>query len=47
MLLAQNPSWESLRADQPELENEDVEQALGFAAASLTDTVIPLNDSAA
>lgn len=46
-ILAQNPSWDSLRADYPELENEDVEQALGFAAAFLTDTVIPLNDSAA
>ncbi|MBI5850905.1 MAG: DUF433 domain-containing protein [Planctomycetes bacterium] len=46
-ILAQNPSWDLLRADYPELEELDVEQALGFAAASLTDTAIPLNDSAA
>jgi len=31
-ILAQNPSWEDLRQDYPELEGEDIRQALAFAA---------------
>ncbi len=34
-ILADNPSWDDLRADYPELEPEDIQQALAFAAATL------------
>jgi uncharacterized protein (DUF433 family) len=46
-VLASNPSWADLRKDYPELEEEDVRQVLGFAAASLGDRVVPLNTPAA
>lgn len=46
-ILAQNPSWDAVRDDYPELEEQDIRQALAFAAAFLTDTVIPLDSSAA
>jgi uncharacterized protein (DUF433 family) len=46
-ILSQNPSWEDLRQDYPELEPEDVRQALSFAATLLTDRVIPLKATAA
>ena len=46
-VLAQNPSWDHLRADYPELEEQDIRQALAFAAAFLTETIIPLDNSAA
>ena len=46
-ILAQNPSWEDLRQDYPELEGEDIQQALAFAAVLLTDRIIPLSASAA
>jgi len=46
-ILAQNPSWEELQLDYPELEEEDVRQALAFAATLLTDRIIPLSLSAA
>jgi uncharacterized protein (DUF433 family) len=43
-ILAQNPSWDDLRLDYPELEPEDIRQALAFAAASLGgDRVLPLS----
>jgi len=32
-ILAQNPSWDELRQDYPELEPEDIREALSFAAA--------------
>jgi uncharacterized protein (DUF433 family) len=46
-ILARNPSWDELRQDYPELEPEDIREALSFAAALLTDRLIPLNASAA
>jgi uncharacterized protein (DUF433 family) len=46
-ILAQNPTWDAVRDDYPELEEQDIRQALTFAAAFLTDTVIPLDSSAA
>jgi uncharacterized protein (DUF433 family) len=46
-ILASNPSWEDLRQDYPELEPEDIRQALAFAAAMLTDRMILLDSSAA
>jgi uncharacterized protein (DUF433 family) len=46
-ILAQSPSWDAVRDDYPELEEEDIRQALAFAAAFMTDTVIPLDNSAA
>lgn len=50
-ILAQSPSWgpswDAVRDDYPEIEEQDIRQALAFAAAFLTDTVIPLDTSAA
>lgn len=46
-ILAQSPSWDAVREDYPEIEEQDIRQALAFAAAFLTDTVIPLDTSAA
>jgi uncharacterized protein (DUF433 family) len=46
-VLAHNPSWTDLRRDFPELEEEDIRQVLGFAAASLGDRVVPLKTPAA
>jgi uncharacterized protein (DUF433 family) len=39
-ILADNPDRDELRQDYPELEDEDIRQALAFAAAILTDQVI-------
>ena len=41
-ILAQNPSWEDLSLDYPELEPDDIRQALSFAAASIGDRILPL-----
>lgn len=41
-ILASNPSWDDLRADYPEVDEEHLRQALGFAAAHLTDRIIPI-----
>jgi uncharacterized protein (DUF433 family) len=46
-VLAQNPSWNDLREDYPELEPDDVEEVLRFAAASVSDRIVPLDSSAA
>ena len=40
--LALYPDWEDLRAEYPELEPEDIRQALEFAANSLDDKIIQL-----
>lgn len=40
-LLATYPDRAELRAEFPELEDEDIHQALLFAAANLDDRVIP------
>ena len=40
--LALYPDREELRRENPELEDEDVRQALAFAAASLDDKVLSL-----
>ena len=39
------PNREELRREYPELEDEDVRQALEYAAANLDDVIIPLNAS--
>jgi uncharacterized protein (DUF433 family) len=44
-ILATNPSWDDLREDYPELDSEDVRQALVFAAASLDDGIVPLQSA--
>ena len=44
-VLSENPSWEDLRADYPELEEGDIRQALAFAASQLADEVIPLESA--
>jgi uncharacterized protein (DUF433 family) len=36
------PDWEDLQAEYPELEKEDIRQALEFAARNLDDQTIPL-----
>lgn len=40
--LALYPNWDDLRAEYPELEREDIRQALEFAATNLDDQIIPL-----
>ena len=40
--LAVYPNWDDLRREYPELEPEDIRQALAFAAWSLDESVQPL-----
>ncbi len=40
--LATYPDREELRAEYPELEDEDIRQALAYAAANLDDKVVEL-----
>jgi uncharacterized protein (DUF433 family) len=40
--LATYPDREQFRAEYPEVEDEDIRQALGYAAASLDDRVVEL-----
>ncbi|MBI4605933.1 MAG: DUF433 domain-containing protein [Planctomycetes bacterium] len=46
-ILAEDPSRDDLREDYPDLEDEDIRQALAFAAAALDDRVIPVDAPAA
>jgi uncharacterized protein (DUF433 family) len=39
--LAVYPNWDDLRREYPELEPEDIRQALGFAAQNLDTSVQP------
>jgi uncharacterized protein (DUF433 family) len=39
--LALYPDWNDLRAEYPDLEPDDIRQALEFAANSLDDKIIP------
>ena len=39
--LALFPDWDNLRAEYPELEPDDIRQALEFAANNLDDRIIP------
>ena len=39
--LALYPDWDDLRAEYPELEPDDIRQALEFAASNLDDKIIP------
>ena len=36
------PDWDELQSEYPELEKEDIQQALAFAAINLDNQVIPL-----
>ena len=36
------PNWDELQAEYPELEKEDIRQALAFAARNLDSQVIPM-----
>ncbi len=36
------PDWEDLQAEYPELEKEDIRQALAFAAINLDTQIIPM-----
>jgi uncharacterized protein (DUF433 family) len=40
--LALYPNWDDLRREYPELEPEDIRQALAFAARNLDDSIQPL-----
>ncbi len=40
LALAQYPDREELRADYPQLQDEDIQQALAYAAASLDDQIV-------
>ena len=40
--LAVTPNWDDLRREYPELEPEDIRQALEFAARNLDESVQPL-----
>ena len=41
--LAVYPDWENLHREYPELEYEDIRQALAFAADSLDDSVLVMD----
>jgi uncharacterized protein (DUF433 family) len=41
-LVGQHPDRGQLRAEFPELEEEDIRQALAYAAANLDDKIVPL-----
>jgi uncharacterized protein (DUF433 family) len=43
--LALYPDREKFRAEYPELEDEDVRQALAYAAANLDDKVLELHEA--
>ncbi|HEY6240107.1 MAG TPA: DUF433 domain-containing protein [Burkholderiales bacterium] len=43
--LAIYPDWDRLRLEYPELEPDDIRQALEFAASNLDDRVIPLESA--
>ena len=40
--LALYPNWDDLRNEYPELEPEDIRQALEFAAQNLDDSILPI-----
>ena len=39
--LALYPDWDDLRTEYPDLEPDDIRQALAFAASNLDDKIIP------
>lgn len=43
--LAAYPDRDALRVDYPELEDEDIKQALAYAAASLEDRIVELRNA--
>jgi uncharacterized protein (DUF433 family) len=45
-ILSETASWNDLREDYPEIEEEDIRQALAFAAAMLGDRIIPFESPA-
>ncbi len=40
--IALYPDWEDLQTEYPELEKEDIRQALAFAARNLDSQIIPM-----
>lgn len=36
------PNWDDLQSEYPELEKEDIRQALAFAAKNLDDQILPM-----
>lgn len=43
--VAVHPDRAELRREYPELEDEDIRQALGYAAAMLDDKILPLQNA--
>ena len=41
-ILSTNPSWDDFVADYPEVTKQHLRQALGFAAAHLSDRIVPM-----
>lgn len=46
-VLSRNPDWAELQDGYPELEPEDIHEALAFAAASMNDRIVPVSSPAA
>lgn len=44
-IVADYSSREAIREDYPQLEDEDIRQALGYAAATLEDRIVSLKDA--
>lgn len=44
-IVAEYTSRDAIRKDYPQLEDEDIRQALGYAAATLEDRIVPLKDA--
>lgn len=45
LALAEHPDREELRKDYPQLSDEDIQQALAYAAANLADEILELQES--
>jgi len=44
-IVGEYPSRDEIRKDYPQLEDEDIRQALAYASATLEDRIIPLKDA--
>lgn len=44
-IVGEYPSHEEIRKDYPQLEDEDIRQALAYASATLEDRIVPLKDA--
>lgn len=44
-IVGEYPSHNEVRKDYPQLTDEDIRQALGYASATLEDRIVPLKDA--